>query len=127
MTSAFPDPARLANARILVVGDLMLDRFRYGSVSRISPEAPVPVLHIDREQKMLGGAGNVLANIASLGGQAGLIAAIGDDEAGRLCSEMIAGKGADPALLVQDSTQPTTLKTRFISGSQQLLRCDEED
>jgi len=114
-------------ARILVVGDLMLDRFRYGSVSRISPEAPVPVLHITREQKMLGGAGNVLANIASLGGHAGLIATIGADDAGRLCSELIAGKGGDPALLVESSARPTTLKTRFISGSQQLLRCDEED
>lgn len=120
-------PSQFENTRILVVGDLMLDRFRYGSVSRISPEAPVPVLHIVREQKMLGGAGNVLANITSLGGQAGLIAAIGIDEAGRLCSELIAGKGGDPALLVEDSTRPTTLKTRFISGSQQLLRCDEED
>jgi D-beta-D-heptose 7-phosphate kinase/D-beta-D-heptose 1-phosphate adenosyltransferase len=119
--------ARFEDARILVVGDLMLDRFRYGSVSRISPEAPVPVLHIVREQKMLGGAGNVLANITSLRGRAGLIAAIGADDAGRLCSELIAGKGGDAALLVESPTRPTTLKTRFISGSQQLLRCDEED
>ena len=115
------------NARILVVGDLMLDRFRYGSVSRISPEAPVPVLHIAREEKMLGGAGNVLANIAALGGKVGLIATVGADDAGRLCSEMIIDKGGDATLLVQDRTRPTTLKTRFISGSQHLLRCDEED
>ncbi|MFA6125123.1 MAG: D-glycero-beta-D-manno-heptose-7-phosphate kinase [Sphingomonas sp.] len=115
------------NAHILVVGDLMLDRFRYGSVSRISPEAPVPVLHIMREEKMLGGAGNVLANIVSLGGHAGLIAAIGADEAGRLCSELMVGKGGDPAFLVECPYRPTTLKTRFISGSQQLLRCDEEN
>ncbi|WP_066586099.1 D-glycero-beta-D-manno-heptose-7-phosphate kinase [Sphingomonas pruni] len=127
MNSFFPDPALLTNARVLVVGDLMLDRFRYGSVSRISPEAPVPVLHVNREQKMLGGAGNVLANIASLGGQAGLIAVIGTDEAGRLCSEMIFDKACDSTLLVSDPARPTTLKTRFISGSQQLLRCDEED
>ena len=115
------------SARILVLGDLMLDRFRYGSVSRISPEAPVPVLHITREEKMLGGAGNVLANITSLGGHASLIAVIGADDAGLLCSELIHDKGGDPALLVQCPTRPTTLKTRFISGSQQLLRCDEED
>lgn len=127
MTSLLPDVALLSAARILVIGDLMLDRFRYGSVSRISPEAPVPVLSITREQEMLGGAGNVLANIASLGGKAGLIAAIGADEAGRLCSQMVAASGSDPALLVQDAARPTTLKTRFISGSQQLLRCDEED
>lgn len=114
--------ARFEDARILVVGDLMLDRFRYGSVSRISPEAPVPVLHIVREQKMLGGAGNVLANITSLGGRAGLIAAIGADDAGRLCSELIAGKGGDAALLVESPTRPTTLKTRFISGSQQSIQ-----
>ncbi|CUS46896.1 ADP-heptose synthase / D-glycero-beta-D-manno-heptose 7-phosphate kinase [hydrothermal vent metagenome] len=119
--------AQFENTRILVVGDLMLDRFRYGSVSRISPEAPVPVLHIAREQKMLGGAGNVLANIASLGGQSGLIAVIGADEAGRLCSAMIADKGGDPRLLVEDPVRPTTLKTRFMSGGQQLLRCDEEE
>ncbi len=119
--------AQFENARILVIGDIMVDRFRYGSVSRISPEAPVPVLHITREEKMLGGAGNVLANIASLGGKAGLIAAIGADDAGRLCSELISGKGCDPALLVECPDRPTTLKTRFISGSQQLLRCDEED
>lgn len=120
-------PAQFENARVLVVGDLMLDRFRYGSVSRISPEAPVPVIHVTREQKMLGGGGNVLANIVALGGQTGLIAAIGTDEAGSLCSQLIADKGGDPSLLVQDPTRPTTLKTRFISGSQQLLRCDEED
>lgn len=126
--SSVPFPAAgFENARILVVGDLMLDRFRYGSVSRISPEAPVPVLHISRDEKMLGGAGNVLANIISLGGQAGLIAAIGDDDAGRLCSQLTSDKGGDPTLLVECETRPTTLKTRFISGSQQLLRCDEED
>ncbi len=119
--------AQFENARILVIGDIMVDRFRYGSVSRISPEAPVPVLHITREEKMLGGAGNVLANIASLGGKAGLIAAIGADDAGSLCSNLIADKGCDPGLLVVCSDRPTTLKTRFISGSQQLLRCDEED
>ncbi len=127
MTGLLPDPAVLARARILVVGDLMLDRFCYGSVSRISPEAPVPVLHITREEQMLGGAGNVLANIASLGGKVGLIAVIGDDEAGRRCAEKITEKSGDAALLVLDLSRPTTLKTRFISGSQQLLRCDEED
>ena len=105
----------------------MLDRFRYGTVSRISPEAPVPVIHITRQQEMLGGAGNVLANITALGGKAGLIAVVGSDEAGRFCSRIIADKGADPALLVESPLRPTTLKTRFISGSQQLLRCDEED
>ena len=117
----------LKAARVLVVGDLMLDRFRYGSVSRISPEAPVPVLHVRREQAMLGGAGNVLANISALGARGGLIAVIGNDEAGRTCAELVMKMGADPELLVSTQGRPTSLKTRFISGSQQLLRCDEED
>lgn len=117
----------LKAACVLVVGDLMLDRFRYGSVSRISPEAPVPVLHVKREQAMLGGAGNVLANISSLGARGALIAVIGNDEAGRTCAELVARMGGDPDLLVTTQGRPTSLKTRFISGSQQLLRCDEED
>lgn len=114
-------------ARVLVIGDLMLDRFRYGSVSRISPEAPVPVLHVRREMAMLGGAGNVLANIAALGCRCGLIAAIGDDPDGHKCAAMIGALGGDPDLLVRVADRRTTLKTRFISASQQLLRCDEED
>ena len=114
-------------ARVLVIGDLMLDRFRYGSVSRISPEAPVPVLHVRREIAMLGGAGNVLANIAALGCRCGLIAAVGDDADGQQCAAMIGDLGCDPELLVRVDGRRTTLKTRFISASQQLLRCDEED
>jgi D-beta-D-heptose 7-phosphate kinase / D-beta-D-heptose 1-phosphate adenosyltransferase len=117
----------LQTARVLVIGDLMLDRFRYGSASRISPEAPVPVLHIKRERTMLGGAGNVLANISSLGARGALIAVIGNDEAGRACAELVIDMGGDPELLVTTRGRPTSLKTRFISGSQQLLRCDEED
>jgi len=114
-------------ARILVVGDLMLDRFRYGSVSRISPEAPVPVLHVKRETAVLGGAGNSLANLASLECQAGLIAVVGEDSAGAECRAMIRALGCDDDMLVRSPFRQTTLKSRFISGSQQLLRCDEED
>ena len=127
MVSSISRPIDLDDARVLVIGDLMLDRFRYGAVSRISPEAPVAVLHVAREEKMLGGAGNVAANIVALGAQAGLIAIVGNDEAGRLCAELLAEIGGDPAWLVTAAGRPTTLKTRFISGSQQLLRCDEED
>jgi D-beta-D-heptose 7-phosphate kinase/D-beta-D-heptose 1-phosphate adenosyltransferase len=114
-------------ARVLVIGDVMLDRFRYGSVSRISPEAPVPVMHVASESAMLGGAGNVLSNIAALDCACGLIAVVGDDAAGRQCRDMIAAMGADASLLVVADGRPTTVKTRMISGSQQLLRCDEED
>ncbi len=113
------------NANVLVVGDIMLDRFRYGSVARISPEAPVPVMHVTSDRAMLGGAGNVLANLASLGCRCDVIAVVGDDEAGRKCQELVAGLGADPALLIGVAGRPTTIKTRMISGSQQLLRCDE--
>lgn len=127
MTDLVVDMDLLSTARVLVVGDIMLDRFRYGTVARISPEAPVPVLHITREEEMLGGAGNVLANLVSLGASAGLIAVVGDDAAGRRCSALIMGWGGDPALLVENRVCRTTLKTRFISIGQQLLRCDEED
>lgn len=123
------NPRRLEfdGARVLVIGDIMLDRFRYGAVSRISPEAPVPVMHVASERSMLGGAGNVLSNIAALDCAGGLIAVVGDDDAGRQCQRMIAEMGADPSLLVVAPGRPTTVKTRMISGSQQLLRCDEED
>lgn len=115
------------SARVLVIGDMMLDRFRYGSVSRISPEAPVPVMHVSSEKSMLGGAGNVLSNIAALDGACGLIAAVGNDEAGLQCRNMVSALGADALLLVVAEGRRTTVKTRMISGSQQLLRCDEED
>ena len=127
MTASQSRTIDFVNARVLVIGDLMLDRFRYGAVSRISPEAPVPVVHVQRETAMLGGAGNVLANLASLDCQAGLIAVVGDDLAGEECARMIRALGCDDGLLVRSEQRRTTLKTRFISGSQQLLRCDEED
>lgn len=116
-----------AAAKVLVIGDLILDRFRYGSVSRVSPEAPVPVIHVTRDQDMLGGAGNVLANVCALGASGALIAVVGADDAGAACARLLAGHGGDPDLLVTVAQRPTTLKTRFISGGQQLLRCDEED
>ena len=115
------------NARLLVIGDIMLDHFCYGDVSRISPEAPVPVLHLKRVSRMLGGAGNVLANIRALACQAGLIAVVGDDEAGRLCRSITADLGGDPSMLVTAPGRSTIVKTRYISAGHQLLRCDEEN
>ncbi|QNA86721.1 D-glycero-beta-D-manno-heptose 1-phosphate adenylyltransferase [Sphingomonas sp. So64.6b] len=105
----------------------MLDMFRYGSVTRISPEAPVPVMHVSSEHAMLGGAGNVLANLAALECFCGLIAVVGDDKSGLQCQRMLSSIGVDPTLLIVAPSRVTTLKTRLVSGSQQLLRCDEED
>ena len=113
--------------RALVIGDTMLDRFCYGTVSRISPEAPVPVMHVTSERAMLGGAGNVLSNLAALECPAVLISLVGDDAAGRQCLHTIEAMGCDASGVVVAPSRPTTVKTRMISGSQQLLRCDEED
>jgi len=117
---------RLADARVLVIGDVMLDRYVYGDVSRISPEAPVPVCRVTDETAMLGGAGNVVRNLAALGASVEFVAAIGHDEAGteirRLLVE-IAGVRAD---LVVTAGRPTTVKTRYFAGIQQLLRADRE-
>jgi D-beta-D-heptose 7-phosphate kinase / D-beta-D-heptose 1-phosphate adenosyltransferase len=117
---------RLKDVRILCVGDLMLDCFVYGHVDRISPEAPIPVLRIEREVSMLGGAGNVVRNIVGLGAQAEFVSVVGSDPAGREVTELV-GKleGVEPHLLVERQRQ-TTMKRRFVAGSQQLLRADLE-
>ncbi len=118
---------RLPAARVLVVGDVMLDRFIYGQVSRISPEGPIPILQIEREATMLGGAGNVLRNITALGAQASLVAVVGDDDGGRRVAALIAQSGAADGRLVTVPGRATTLKDRFIAAGQQLLRSDRED
>lgn len=110
---------------VLVVGDLMLDRFVYGAVERISPESPVPVLSLKREEKMLGGAGNALANLAGLGAQGRILAVIGDDQDGRDITAKISDMGF-ATFLATDAARPTTVKTRFLAGHQQLLRTDFE-
>lgn len=118
--------ASFRNARVLVVGDVMLDRFVYGRVSRISPEAPVPVLLVEREMTALGGAGNVARNIASLGGRATLIGGKGKDAAGNRMDELL---GREPsianALLTSDGAR-TTEKIRYIADQQQVMRADRE-
>src|SRR5215831_1386219 len=116
----------LRSARVLCIGDVMLDHYVYGQVDRVSPEAPIPVLWIEREQKQLGGAGNVLRNLRALGAAASLISVVGNDEAGREIGRLIeAQDGAEAHVLVQPQ-RPTTVKTRYISGGQQLLRADRE-
>lgn len=117
---------RLAGARVVCVGDAMLDRFVYGEVSRISPEAPVPVCRVIDEQAMLGGAGNVVRNLVALGAEADFVSVIGDDDPGRDIAGQISNlPGVRPALLTE-AGRPTTVKTRYITDGQQLLRADRE-
>ncbi|MDO8321482.1 MAG: D-glycero-beta-D-manno-heptose 1-phosphate adenylyltransferase [Phenylobacterium sp.] len=117
---------RLSGARIVCVGDLMVDRFVYGEVTRVSPEAPIPVLARDRELVMLGGAGNVARNVAALGGDVALVGLVGGDSEGHEALRLIGDKTGIEGFLVTDPGRPTTLKTRFVSGGQQLLRVDLE-
>ncbi len=116
----------LAGARVLVVGDVMLDRFVYGAVERISPEAPIPVLRIEREAAMLGGAGNVLRNLAALGVATDLVAVVGDDAAGREVRGLALKETGDGCRLLVHQGRPTTIKERYIAAGQQLLRTDRE-
>ena len=115
----------LAGARVACVGDIMLDRYVYGATERISAEAPVPVLRIGRQTAMLGGAGNVFRNLATLGAQPVLIATIGEDEAGRSVTDQLEQLDGDVRLISEVGRQ-TTIKTRFIAAGQQLLRTDAE-
>jgi len=117
---------QLAQAKVLVVGDVMLDRYWFGAVDRISPEAPVPVVRISREENRLGGCANVAFNAVSLGAQASLLSVVGDDEASHLLQELIAKSGIAP-YLGRDSQLKTTVKLRIIGRQQQLLRVDFEN
>jgi D-beta-D-heptose 7-phosphate kinase/D-beta-D-heptose 1-phosphate adenosyltransferase len=123
---AAPDIDRLQQARVLCIGDVMLDHFVYGEVGRLSPEAPVPVLGVDSETYTLGGAGNVLRNLAALGAGMSFVSVVGNDDAGREVQNLLAGlDGAEIHVLVQPERK-TTLKTRFIAINQHLLRVDRE-
>ena len=116
----------LDKGRVLVVGDLMLDRYVTGTVNRISPEAPIPVMRIDHEAEMPGGAGNVARNIVSLGGQVVLVGLIGDDAAGVRVTELLANEEGLALHSVVCPGTPTTVKTRYLASGQQLLRADVE-
>ena len=117
--------AQVRRARVLVVGDVMLDRYWFGDVDRISPEAPVPVVKIDRVEERPGGAGNVARNVAALGAKASLLSVVGRDEAGRRLRQLL--KSAHiAASLHNDATVATTVKLRVIGRRQQLLRADFE-
>ncbi|HUA76187.1 MAG TPA: D-glycero-beta-D-manno-heptose-7-phosphate kinase [Acetobacteraceae bacterium] len=118
---------RLARSNVTVIGDIMLDRYLYGTVRRISPEAPVPILAVERESVMPGGAGNVMRNLTALGVATALISVVGDDPAGAELTGLIGGQaGVEPWLLVEGG-RTTTLKVRYIANGQQLLRADHEE
>ena len=120
-----PSRAQIRRARVLVVGDVMLDRYWFGDVSRISPEAPVPVVKIDRVEERLGGAANVARNAAALGAKASLLSVVGRDEAGRRLRQLLKSERI-AASLHNDTTIKTTVKLRVIGRQQQLLRADFE-
>jgi D-beta-D-heptose 7-phosphate kinase/D-beta-D-heptose 1-phosphate adenosyltransferase len=111
---------------VLCVGDAMLDRFMHGDIERISPEAPVPVIRLLHTREMLGGAGNVASNIASLGGKAVLVGLVGADEQGARLRRIVATRPGIEDALVQTTHRPTICKTRFVAGRQQVVRADEE-
>ena len=117
---------RFSSVRALVIGDIMLDKFEYGKVERISPEAPVPVFKFSHEKKMLGGAGNVVANLVTLGCKTTFIGIVGKDDNGATVANLLRKVGAHSHLLKLDS-YPTIVKTRLIAGNNHLLRADQEE
>lgn len=121
-----PTMSRLSECRILVVGDAMLDRYWFGAVERISPEAPVPVVRITREEERLGGAANVALNVKALGAQATLLTVVGQDESGRKLGRLLEQHGVS-AMLGLDAEFYTIVKLRVIGRSQQLIRIDFEN
>lgn len=129
----FNDPLKLiaaidgfSQAHVLIIGDVMLDEYLTGDAERISPEAPVPVVRIDEEDRLVGGAGNVARNITALGGNAFLIGVRGNDRAGNALEEALAQDGIAFTLHTTDD-RPTTIKTRVLARRQQVLRIDRED
>lgn len=117
-----------AHRRIVVLGDIMLDEYIYGKVSRISPEAPVPVLEADMSRRTyaLGGAANVARNLVALGLDVSLVGVVGDDAAASMVREMLTAEGINAGGVVTDKTRPTTLKTRIVAHNQQVVRVDHE-
>lgn len=117
---------KIASTPVLVIGDLMLDRYIWGKVERISPEAPVPVVEVVKTEARLGGAGNVVRNLAAIGAKPSVCGIVGDDEDGRTLLEILDSIGADRRGVVVDLSRPTTVKTRVIAHTQQVVRIDFE-
>lgn len=117
--------ARLPGVRVLIVGDVMLDEYLFGDAERISPEAPIPVVHVAESRTLVGGAGNVARNIRSLGGEVALIGVCGVDAGAARLKELLFADGVT-AMLQHEESRPTTLKTRILARQQQMLRVDRE-
>jgi len=117
---------RFRGRRIAVLGDLMLDRYLWGRVDRISPEAPVPVVEIERESFTLGGSGNVAANLAALGASPLLLSVVGEDEGARTLRDALGAVSVDARGVIGDRSRPTTIKTRIVAHAQQVVRFDRE-
>lgn len=118
--------ASFGELRLLVVGDVMLDEYLWGDVERVSPEAPVPVVHVERESLALGGAGNVVRNIVAMGAECLVCAVVGNDWAGDRVIDLLEDLGVDPKGVVRVRGRPTTRKTRVEARAQQMLRFDRE-
>ena len=118
---------RIASLRIVVVGDLILDAYQQGPVERLSPEAPVPIVRVDRVRTALGGAANVARAVRALGAECALVAACGDDPEGERVIELLGEAGLPTNSILRTPTRPTSHKTRVIAGTQQLVRIDREE
>ena len=125
-TTSNLSPERISKARILVVGDTMLDRYWYGAVERISPEAPVPVVRVTRTEERIGASANVAYNVVTLGAQASLLSVVGEDEASHTLEALVAETGISP-YFGRDAQLKTTVKLRVIGRQQQLIRLDFEN
>lgn len=119
------DIQQFRQAKLLVVGDVMLDRYWFGDTDRISPEAPVPVVHVSKVDERLGGAANVARNAASMGAKISILGVVGDDEPGRRIEELLKAQGVQ-SYLQRDASLPTTVKLRVVARQQQLIRLDFE-
>ncbi len=117
----------LSDARIMVIGDVMLDRFIWGKVERISPEAPVPVVWVKNESAMPGGAANVARNVSAIGAKAFLAGVIGNDSDGLFIKDILNKFSINTSMLIKDAKRPTTVKTRVVAHNQQVVRIDKEE
>lgn len=111
---------------VLVIGDLMIDHYIWGSATRLSPEAPVPIVNVKKESVTLGGAGNVVQNLVTLGAHVRVAGVVGDDTSGRDLKLMLESDGVETSAIIHDISRPTTVKTRVLAGSHQLVRVDRE-
>jgi len=112
---------------ILVIGDLMLDHYIFGSATRLSPEAPVPIVNVKKENKIIGGAANVASNLIDLGAKVSLAGITGNDSFGEEIKAILSTKNIDTQLILKDDSRTTTVKTRVIAGNHQIVRIDQED